>query len=312
MDKHLSSCSRPLAEVLKCLSSTVAEISDILRVATSEYSGTSNAFGDTQLQVDMQVDALIFERLASCSHVGAASSEEQPGIKALNPEGRYSVVFDPLDGSSILSANLAVGTIFGIWDTPSLLGQSCRHQVAAGYAVYGPRTLLVWAVPRSEANGSSRPPVSSTHVVTEFVLGRAGQWALSREEVAIEASRNVFAPANLRAAANNVEYNALVQRWISGNLTLRYTGGMVPDVHHILAKGGGIFCNPCSVQAPPKLRLLYECAPLALVIEAAHGMSSDGDCSLLDRVVMDSEAKSKVCLGSADMVVESLPAMQAH
>lgn len=77
----------------------------------------------------------------------------------------------------------------------------------------------------------------------------------------------VFAPANLRAASQNIAYAQLVNRWIEAQYTLRYTGGMVPDVHHIIAKGHGIFCNPCSLSAPAKLRLLYECAPLALIIE---------------------------------------------
>lgn len=83
-----------------------------------------------------------------CSHQPHVSIDL--GLVLIQPFVELQVVFDPLDGSSILSANLAVGTIFGIWDTPSLLGHSCRRQVAAGYAVYGPRTLLVWAVPRSE------------------------------------------------------------------------------------------------------------------------------------------------------------------
>lgn len=77
----------------------------------------------------------------------------------------------------------------------------------------------------------------------------------------------VFAPANLRAASQNQAYAALVNRWIEAQFTLRYTGGMVPDVHHMIAKGHGIFCNPCSTSAPAKLRLLYECAPLALIVE---------------------------------------------
>lgn len=102
-----------------------------------------------------------------CLSLGAAHhlpafTQSRPHVQASMRCDASQVVFDPLDGSSILSANLAVGTIFGIWDTPSLLGQSCRHQVAAGYAVYGPRTLLVWAVPRSEGETSHvRVPFSA-------------------------------------------------------------------------------------------------------------------------------------------------------
>ena len=156
-------------------------------------------------------------------------------------------------------------------------------------------------------------------------------------------------------------YSELVASWIARNFTLRYTGGMVPDVHHILAKGGGVFCNPVSAATPAKLRLVYECAPLAFIIEvgcrfnvlfsgvlvpyssrvlqcilgclyalmpsvalrddlqaanlrctqAAGGMSHDGKGSMLDQVITSTATRSIVCLGSRELVEESIPAMQA-
>lgn len=93
------------------------------------------------------MDQLIFERLTNCSAVQAASSEEQPEIRSL-PGSGYTVVFDPLDGSSIIGANFAVGTIFGIWPGGSPVGCAGRQQAAAAYAVYGPQTLMVWAIPK--------------------------------------------------------------------------------------------------------------------------------------------------------------------
>ncbi|KAG2422629.1 hypothetical protein HXX76_010410 [Chlamydomonas incerta] len=355
--QHLKHLKPELAAVLNCIASVVSEISTVLRSAGSGYSGTSNAFGDNQLEVDVQVDRLIFDRLASCSAVQGAGSEEQPEIKPLPGQG-YTVVFDPLDGSSIMGANFAVGTIFGVWPGGTPVGRQGRDQAAAAYAVYGPQTILVWARPRpgaaeasageaaagaeahATANGGSAAaadtPAASTsgnggsssgsvpgglccsaarlaesHEVQEFLLQADGSWRLLRSGVHVQPVSRTYAPANMRAAAHNAEYAALVQKWIEEAFTLRYTGGMVPDVHHTIAKGSGVFCNPCSEKAPAKLRLLFECAPLSFVIEAAGGSSTTGQCSVLDVVVRTPNDRSKICLGSSQLVEQSLPAMQA-
>ncbi|KAG2494223.1 hypothetical protein HYH03_007579 [Edaphochlamys debaryana] len=354
-----------LASVLTCVASVVSEVSNVLRSGSvsSGYSGGTNAFGDNQLEVDVAVDRLIFERLASCSAVQGAASEEQPELKPLPGRG-YTVVFDPLDGSSIMGANFAVGTIFGIWPGGSPVGRAGRRQAAAAYAVYGPQTILVWARPKAgstaaaevaaaeervqagaeaepgpaehveangeasadgrgsgpdaEARGSDAASLCScsarlrdTHQVDEFLLNADGTWRLNRADLAVAPVSKIFAPANLRAAAANEEYAELVRKWIEANFTLRYTGGMVPDVHHILAKGSGVFCNPCSSTAPAKLRLVFECAPLSFVLEAAGGSSTTGQHSVLDEPIRTTNDRSKICLGSSQLVEESLPAMQA-
>mmetsp|Transcript_24258 Transcript_24258/g.53024 ORF Transcript_24258/g.53024 Transcript_24258/m.53024 type:complete len:306 (+) Transcript_24258:97-1014(+) len=302
MDEHLSKhgVDADLASVLCCIASVVQEASALVRNASSEESGSQNKFGDKQLKVDVQVDDMIFERLRSCSAVEAASSEERPDIVAMSGRG-YTVAFDPLDGSSIVGANFAVGSIFGVWPGGTMVGQTGRQQSAAAYAVYGPTTLLVWARPASGRGG----PLE----VEEFSLGSSGGWTLRRSGISIAPTRNVFAPANLRAASENAEYSKLVHSWIDQNFTLRYTGGMVPDVHHIIAKGGGVFCNPKSASAPPKLRLAYECAPLSFIMEAAGGLSHDGTGSLLDRVIGATSERCVVCLGSKLLVEQSIPAL---
>ncbi|GAX80179.1 hypothetical protein CEUSTIGMA_g7617.t1 [Chlamydomonas eustigma] len=273
----------------------------ILRTASADVSGDANQFGDTQLKVDVEIDEVIFERLRRCTSVEAATSEEQPDLIAMPGKG-YTVAFDPLDGSSIMGCNFSVGSIFGIWPG-SLIGSRGRDQAAAVYAIYGPQTLLVWSRPVK----GHEPP----HVVEEFVLSEGDVWKLRRTGVTIAATKNVFASANLRSAADNKAYSELVSSWISQGFTLRYTGGMVPDVHHILAKGGGIFCSPESVAAPAKLRLVYECAPLAFIVESAGGSSFDGEGSMLDQQIMSTSTKSIVCLGSRDLVQQSIPAMKS-
>lgn len=177
------------------------------------------------------------------------------------------VAFDPLDGSSIFNANFAVGSIFGVWPGSTPLGQTGRQQVAAAYSVYGPRTLLVIAVPADNGGLTAEAPAGAAECrgtghqssqqqctaaaasqlqqqqqqspadvfdVLEFVLTEQ-QWQLKKIHLKLAGKNNV-APANIRAAAGNAAYQELLNKWITNGCKLRYSGGMVPDVHHILAK----------------------------------------------------------------------------
>jgi hypothetical protein len=171
------------------------------------------------------------------------------------------VAFDPLDGSSIFSANFAVGTIFGVWPGASPLGQTGRQQAAAAYSVYGPRTLLVLALPTRNGSSSGsqqqqqcpddshqqqqpcsnqqQPQQQPSQVfeVLEFAHSEGHGWRLRQVHARLGNNNNV-APANIKAAKDNAAYEALMLRWIANGCKLRYSGGMVPDIHHILAKVG--------------------------------------------------------------------------
>lgn len=149
-------------------------------------------------------------------------------------------------------------------------------------------------------------------MVQEFSLNPDGAtWSLRTAHVHIGSSKTV-APANLRAAASgrNAAYKRLLDAWIDAGCKLRYSGGMVPDVHHILAKRGGVFCNPTAAGAPAKLRLLYECAPLAYVIEAAGGASHDGAGSILALRINDTGARTAIALGSHAQVSQCVEALE--
>ncbi|KAK9808421.1 hypothetical protein WJX73_003065 [Symbiochloris irregularis] len=237
---HFPELPDGLATTLQAIADAVAEISVVMRTVSCTETGGLNNFGDKQLQADIVADRIVFERLRSSGAVSTASSEEQSDMISLGGTG-YSVAFDPLDGSSIISANFAVGSIFGIWEGDKLLGQQAGSQVAAAYSLYGPKTLLVIAL-RTGHSGSS-------------------------------SSSKVFAPANLRATRENHAYRELVTDWMEKGYTLRYSGGMVPDVHHILAKGGGIFCSPAAPSAPAKLRMLYDAAALVAGLSVAPSVA---------------------------------------
>eukprot|EP00741_Cyanophora_paradoxa_P002065 tig00000545_g2001.t1 len=288
LNEVIAGVEKRLYTLLISVASACAEISAKLHGAGDVGAvGTSNKFGDAQLGIDVLADNVFFKHLKRSCVVSCASSEEKAEEHKLGGQG-YSVAFDPLDGSSVVDASWAVGTIFGIWPGDGLFGRLAGDQVAAGYAIYGSRTVLV-------LTAEGLPGVA------EFVMGPGGAWTLSRENMRV-AEGKVFAPANLRASAENPGYRTLIQRFLDERYTLRYTGAMVPDVHHILVKGKGVFTYACSAKDPPKLRLLYECAPLAKVMEAAGGASSDGAGSLLRLQIAGAGHKVPVCLGSRDEV----------
>lgn len=150
-----------------------------------------------------------------------ACSEEVPEPVAMGGSG-FSVAFDPLDGSSIVDTNFAVGTIFGVWPGANLVGITGRQQVAAGMAIYGPRTVLCIAL--KDAPGCH-----------EFLLQDDGKWLHVKETFEIGEGK-LFSPGNLRATFDNPAYERLMSFYLGEKYTLRYTGGMVPDVFQVRAR----------------------------------------------------------------------------
>ncbi|KAM1406726.1 hypothetical protein ACFXTH_001372 [Malus domestica] len=283
-DKGLIRLLLSMGEALRTIS---------FKVRTASCGGTAcvNSFGDEQLAVDMLADKLLFEAL-SYSHVCKyACSEEVPELQDMGGpvEGGFSVAFDPLDGSSIVDTNFTVGTIFGVWPGDKLTGVRGRDQVAAAMGIYGPRTTYVLAV----------KGFPGTH---EFLLLDEGKWQHVKETTEIGEGK-MFSPGNLRATFDNPDYDKLISYYVKEKYTLRYTGGMVPDVNQIIVKEKGVFTNVISPTTKAKLRLLFEVAPLGLLIENAGGYSSDGQQSVLDKVVVNLDDRTQVAYGSKNEII---------
>jgi sedoheptulose-bisphosphatase len=259
---------------------------------------------EEMLAIDLLAEEVLFDALSATGHVAVASSESDKVYRHLTllpppadddhhedmgppPPPMYSVALDPLDSCSIIDANFAVGTIFGVWETTSLVNVTGRQLVAAGACTYGPRTAITLAL-------DGRPDVYEFLLINE-------QWRLSNTYANIGEGK-LFAPGNLRATACNPGYARLVEYWQSSQYTLRYTGGLVPDVTQLLVKGKGIFVSAREANERPPLRLLYEAIPRDFLIEKAGGCSSDGTRSLLDIEVRESDARTQVALGSAGEV----------
>lgn len=287
-----------LVEAIVSLGEASARIAEIQTNYTKHtYAGTQNESGDDQLDLDIDCDKAVFDAIRKSNVFSIAASEETP-VETEVGSGAFSLGFDPLDGSSIIDANFSVGSIFGIWPGKGVLGRTGREQVASAVTLYGPRTTLCIALPSASTD-------LGNDIAFEVTLTNDG-FVVSRPKIEIQSSGKVFAPGNLRASNDNEQYNALIQHWISERYTLRYTGGMVPDVYHIFAKSKGVFTNVSSEKAKAKLRLLYEVAPMGLIVECAGGLTSHEarDQSVLDEKIDNLDKRLGVCFGSSDEVLK--------
>ncbi|KAK9791183.1 hypothetical protein WJX73_010390 [Symbiochloris irregularis] len=274
-----------LRQCLMSLSEATRTIAFKVRTASCGATACVNTFGDEQLAVDLLADKLLFEALKYSGVCKYACSEEVPEPVDLQGDG-FSVAFDPLDGSSIVDTNFSVGTIFGIWPGDKLKGILGSDQAASGMGIYGPRTIFCIAL--KDAPGCH-----------EFLLQDDGKWIHVKETHEIGEGK-MFSPGNLRATFDNPQYEHLLSHYIGEKYTLRYTGGMVPDVFQIIVKEKGVFTNVTSPSTKAKLRILFEVAPLGLLIEKAGGESScDGQCkSALDIPINEYDQRTQICYGS--------------
>jgi sedoheptulose-bisphosphatase len=311
VSSHLHSlipASRPELRnsVLPTLLSAIHKIAHHLRTSPSVTQvGTANAFGDDQLNVDVLAEEEIRQTIQKCPSIVTASSEEDPVEKASRSEKDkntgevYTLAFDPLDGSSIIAPNWSVGTIIGVWDGDSALHQRPGEgQVASILGVLGPRTTAFVAIRLPGTEG------------TCFEVGYAddGGMQLVRSDLKLKEEKDVktryFAPANMRAAAEDERYLGLINRFIKEKYTLRYSGGLVPDVVHALVKGHGVYVSPVTEKSPPKLRRLYELAPIALIIECAGGMALDSATGkrVLETNIEDTDERGGLICGNVKEV----------
>ena len=269
---------------------------------------SENVQGEVQKKLDVISNEILLEANEWGGHLAAMASEEMEDIHPIPnryPKGEYLLVFDPLDGSSNIDVNVSIGTIFSVLKAPEGMTEPTEKdflqpgakQVAAGYALYGPQTLLVLTT----GNG-----------VNCFTLDREmGSWVLTQRNMQIPAKTKEFAIN----ASNQRHWHAPVQRYIGELLAgttgprgtdfnMRWIASMVADVHRILNRGG-IFMYPADNKDPSKpgrLRLMYEANPMAFIVEQAGGMATDGKKRILDIQPEKLHQRVPVFLGSRDEV----------
>ena len=275
-------------------------------------AGSDNIQGEAQKKLDVLSNEIFLEANEWGGHLAAMASEEMDlphTIPHRYPQGEYLLLFDPLDGSSNIDVNVSIGTIFSVLKCPegadlstptaaeAAFLQPGTAQVAAGYAVYGPTTLLVLTV----GDG-----------VSVFTLDREqGHFVQTQDKVQIPADTAEFS-INM---ANQRHWEAPVQRYVSEmqqgkegalgkDYNMRWVASMVADVHRIMTRGG-IFMYPIDRKLKDKggkLRLMYEANPMAMLIEQAGGAATTGYQRILDIVPDKLHQRVPVILGSKNEV----------
>ncbi len=267
-------------------------------------AGDRNVTGDAQKKLDVIGNETVLAAFAGTGLVAAVVSEELGEAHPLaGPTGRYVLCVDPLDGSSNSDINGVVGTIFGVYRRrapgpvgPDDLLRTGTEQVLAGYAMYGPATILVYTV------GRGTHGFTLDLDVNEFVLTHPRMRC---------PARGPYYSANVARAR---DWASGIQRFLAaaaepaaaapgGHVwSLRYTGALVADVHRSLVEGGIYFYPADATHPHGKLRLLYECAPLALVVEQAGGVASTGTRRVLDVRAEKIHQRVPFVIGSAEDV----------
>ncbi|MFZ5531286.1 MAG: class 1 fructose-bisphosphatase, partial [Pseudomonadota bacterium] len=271
-------------------------------------AGSENIQGETQKKLDVITNDILIRSNEWAGHLAAMASEEMEEIypiPAKYPRGKYLLVFDPLDGSSNIDVNISVGTIFSILRCPEGITnptakdflQPGTKQVCAGYAVYGPSTMLV---------------LTTGHGVNGFTLDReVGEFILTHPNMRIPEDTREFAIN----ASNERFWEKPVQRYVDECLAgktgprgkdfnMRWVASMVAEVHRILNRGG-VFMYPKDTKDPSKagkLRLMYEANPMSFIIEQAGGASSTGYERIMDINPSDLHQRVPVILGSKNEI----------
>ncbi|MDY7573870.1 class 1 fructose-bisphosphatase [Actimicrobium sp. CCI2.3] len=294
-----------VARACKTISHAVGKgaLGDVLGSANIE-----NVQGEVQKKLDIISNEILLEANEWGGHLAAMASEEMETIHLIPnryPMGEYMLLFDPLDGSSNIDVNVSIGTIFSVLKAPDGMTtpteqdflQPGTRQVAAGYAVYGPQTVLVLTT----GNG-----------VNCFTLDREmGSWVLTQRNIQIPADTREYAIN----ASNARHWHPPVTRYVNemqagttgpreADFNMRWIASMVADVHRILCRGG-IFMYPADIRDPSKpgkLRLMYEANPMAFIVEQAGGAATDGHGRIMDIQPEKLHQRVPVFLGSKNEV----------
>jgi fructose-1,6-bisphosphatase I len=269
-------------------------------------NGTTNIQGEGQKKLDVYSNEQFISALKHGGECCIVASEENDDYIHLDTDvsqdAKYIVAIDPLDGSSNIDVNVGIGTIFSIYRRKSTKGRASledvlqrgTEQVAAGYVIYGSSTMLVYTTGKG-VNGFTLDPS-----IGEFCLSHPDM-KIPKDGViySINEGYYVHFPDGVK---KYIKYCQVEDAKTNRPYTSRYIGSMVADIHRNLIKGG-IFIYPVTASAPKgKLRLVYECNPMAFIIEQAGGRASNGYQRVLELEVSELHQRSAIFIGSENMV----------
>jgi fructose-1,6-bisphosphatase I len=265
-----------------------------------------NSHGERQKKMDVYANEQFISALRSggeCCVVASEENNEHILIESeISKHAKYIVAIDPLDGSSNIDVNVSVGTIFSIYRRKTIEGtatlddvlQKGTEQVAAGYVIYGSSTMLVYTTGKG-VNGFTLDPS-----IGEFCLSHP-DIKMPKDGYTYSINEGYYTHLPL-GVKKYIKYCQVEDVATSRPYTSRYTGSMIADIHRNLIKGG-IFLYPTTAQYPNgKLRLVYECNPMAFIVEQAGGTASTGYERILDLDVKELHQRSAIFIGSENMV----------
>jgi len=249
-----------MREIFDAIQKSAKRIKTAIDIKDIGYSQQENSSGETQLELDIKCDMIIEEEFSKVSSVNTVASEEKEHEEVLHEDGKYFIAYDPLDGSSLVDVNLSVGSIFGIYEGAF----GTQNMVAACYVVYGPRVEMVFAQNK-----------------TKLYLLQADEFEFVKE-IRIGEKGKLMAPGGTQQ--NWEKYHKeMIDGFFAEGYRLRYSGGMVPDLHQILLKGGGLFSYPATSDKPAgKLRRLFEVFPFAFIYKTSGGEAVDGKNDIMN------------------------------
>jgi len=249
-----------MTDIFEAIQKSAKRIKKAIDIKDIGYSQQENSSGETQLQLDIQCDMIIEEEFSKVASINTIASEEKEHQEVLHEDGKYFIAYDPLDGSSLVDVNLSVGSIFGIYEGEF----GTQTMVGACYVVYGPRVEMVFA-----------------HNKTKLHLLQEGEFEFVKE-IRLKDKGNLMAPGGTQQNWERY-HKEMIDGFFAQGYRLRYSGGMVPDLHQILLKGGGLFSYPATSDRPEgKLRRLFEVFPFAFIYEKAGGEAIDGEKRVLE------------------------------
>lgn len=295
-----------LPDVITSISQACLHINREIRMGALDNilgsAHTGNIQGEEQKKLDVLSNQIMIDTLSANPAIAGLASEEEDSFVTASQNGQFLVLFDPLDGSSNIDVNISIGTIFSVLAKPdggltteSFL-QSGRQQLASGYVLYGPQTILV---------------LTLKHGIAMFTLNEHNQFQLTQENPQIPVSTAEFA-INM---SNQRHWQPAMQNYIAQLLAgksgcrgkdynMRWVASMVAEVHRILIRGG-IFTYPQdnrNPDKPGKLRLMYEANPMSLLVEQAQGAATNTRQNILDIQPEGLHQRVAVVLGSKEEV----------
>lgn len=303
------SANPAIVSVIDTLAQTGIAISDLLRRGALTdilgSAGEQNVQGEEQKKLDVIANNLLIDALCANRHCAGVASEELPHAIAAHADGELLVLFDPLDGSSNIDINMAVGTIFSILPYHHQGQSACdahflqkgSAQLAAGYLLYGTSTMLVFTLGKGVAIFSFDPDGRNFILTNDAVSVPA-----DTKEYAINASNYRYWLAPMQRYID--ECNAGDAGVRAKEFNMRWIAAMVGDVHRILCRGG-LFSYPFDTKyahKAGKLRLMYEANPMSLIVTQAGGAATDGYAEILDITPYDIHQRVPVVLGAKNEV----------